>query len=1769
MKKLSFIWKNIYFFLFFIFTTITFGQSVNDNCANATVINLGTSCTNTSYTFTANTVETGTGNPSLCNSVTAAKDGWYTFTTGTATTQITLDATTNRPWVVAIYSGNCSGFTPVACNNATANTAISLNPTVLPNTTYYIRIGRTNTGTNAWTGTVCVSDTTTYCTPTSTNTSDYISGFSTTGGVTNISNSPTTLSGTGYGNFYSIFSASQYAGSVVNFTETYVGGSHGLSIWVDFNNNGTFEVGERLYNAAAIATGFTGSITIPGGTAAGDYRMRVRAWWNNLSPDPCSNISYGEAEDYKLTVLALLPCSGTPVGGSVTVAPIAGTPGSTYGVTASGYSGGTGLTYQWQYSNTGAAPWTNQGTATSSYIALSGMTAPAVGVVRTWRLLVTCTASGVSTGSTTGTFTPIMVVPATGNNSFTVCSGNLYDNGGLVGDYATSSDGYTVINPLTVGSFVRVSGSITSEGGYDYLTIYDGIGTGGAILWGGSAHGSGTSCATFTVPTITSTSGSLTVRFYSDGSNNCSGFDLSVSCYTPPLCVAPTAQPTALSLTPSGSSISGSFTAASPASDSYLVVVSTSATPPTAPVNTTSYTIGGTLAPGYTIVDTDTNTTFTATGLIPLTAYYFYIYSFNGLCTGGPLYLGTAPLRGNTTTLAPIYCVPTISSTYQTSTTHYIRKVEFIGTLQDIVNTSSFPTVAPFGYQNYTGLAVKSIQAKGEGVNIYMESPSSGYIKAWVDWNSDGDFADAGETVYNAGGTSQASTTLGFIVPTGIAAGDYRVRLRISGRNGIGADAGFAWDSCTTNLAYYGETEDYILRVVENCAARIATITNGFVCGSGVVTLQATGTVGTTEFRWYAAERGGTPLATTATGTWNTPSISTTTDYWVAAFNGSCETLVRTKINALVKSIPTLSFATSNTEVCGENSIVALTASGDNEIIHLIEENFESGLGTFSNVHNVSNPTKNAETAWQIKTSAFVPSGSGATWFPAIQSNFGANNFAFVTSDIGTSGPSTYYTVDNGLVSSTVNSTGLLSLTFAFRVYFDRYYPNGNNPADELMTVDVSTNGGTTWLPISGNITSDIGYGTRFTDYSYDFTAYINQTNLKVRIRYYTSTWANGAAIDDVELFGTKPLSTALNWSGTPMPNVYTDAATTFPYVSGTSATTVYVKPALGQLETGSYTFTATATLTNGCNVSQNITIENMSSIWKGTVNNDWNNPGNWSPAVVPTANSCVIIPASASIANIVGTNYNGYGKSLIIKNGGRLDVLSNNTLTITNGVIVETGVPVETSGVFNIENAASLIQINNDSNQGIINMTRTANIRKLDYVYWSSPVTSFNLNNVSPGTTGYKYKWTPTIPSNTNGFGNWTAANETMIRGKGYIVRGPDNFTSTRTPFNAVFSGTPNNGTITIPISRGTWNGGNYSTGVSTTLGTNNDDNWNLIGNPYPSAINAIDFLTLNTNLAGFVNIWTHGTLPGSAAADPFYNNYVYNYTPSDYITFNSSGSSAGPRTYGGNIGAGQAFFVLMNHTSGSSTENVTFNNTMRSRSHNNNEFYRTSNENGRIWLDLIASNGSNIRNLVAYVADATNDRDRMYDAITSEKLSLNLYSSIGNEIMKIQGRSIPFDENDRVPMGIKVPQNGNYSIAIGAVDGFFTDVNQNIYLEDNLTNIIHDLRLNPYNFSATTGNYPNRFVLRYTNETLGQDDPSTDEANLWVISLEALAVKSTKNEIESVRVFDVLGRELANYPKVNSYEISLTNIQKNNAGLIIQVTLSNGTMISKKIIY
>lgn len=118
-------------------------------------------------------------------------------------------------------------------------------------------------------------------------------------------------------------------------------------------------------------------------------------------------------------------------------------------------------------------------------------------------------------------------------------------------------------------------------------------------------------------------------------------------------CVAPVAQPTALDLTlgTTTTSIDGSFTASSPAADSYLIVSSTSSSLGATPVDGTTYLPGDPLG-GGTIIDNISTTSFTAGSLTSGTEYYFFIFANNNVsCTGGPVYNTTSPLSNSEITI--------------------------------------------------------------------------------------------------------------------------------------------------------------------------------------------------------------------------------------------------------------------------------------------------------------------------------------------------------------------------------------------------------------------------------------------------------------------------------------------------------------------------------------------------------------------------------------------------------------------------------------------------------------------------------------------------------------------------------------------------------------------------------------------------------------------------------------------------------------------------------------------------------------------------------------------------------------------------------------------------------------------------------------------------------------------------------------------------------------------------------------------------------------
>lgn len=568
---------------------------------------------------------------------------------------------------------------------------------------------------------------------------------------------------------------------------------------------------------------------------------------------------------------------------------------------------------------------------------------------------------------------------------------------------------------------------------------------------------------------------------------------------------------------------------------------------------------------------------------------------------------------------------------------------------------------------------------------------------------------------------------------------------------------------------------------------------------------------------------------------------------------------------------------------------------------------------------------------------------------------------------------------------------------------------------------------------------------------------------------------------------------------------------------------------------------------------------------WNGSTNIDWNTDSNWTPSGVPTKEDCIIIYAATNQPIISGTAYDGYGYNLEVRANASLKITDGNSLSITNRIIVEP------TANFEIGNNASLIQIDNISNIGNITYKRNASIRKVDYVYWSSPVSNFHVNALSPGTpASVRFFWNTTVANTNGGFGNWNTANEIMTPGKGYIVRGPNNFNTTLQTFTASFTGIPNNGDISIPISRGNYTGTDYAGTNGVTI-TNMDDNFNLIGNPYPSAILFTDFMAANSDLEGSIRVWTHGSLPNNSNGNPFYGSFAYNYTSNDYIIHNATGTISGPDTYDGFIPAGQSFFVAM-LDGAETTSSVNFTNAMRVRNQNT-QFYRHANTsntdnnfgNSRIWLDLVSSTNAMSRTLVGYIEGASNEKDRLYDAYTKIDNPLVLYSLIDTEKACIQGRALPFDIMDSIPLGFKITTAGDYNLAIAALDGIFNS-EQTVFLKDNLLGVTHNLSQNPYPFTATNGVYNDRFEIVFTNETLGVNQ-STDNG-IRVITNDKVTVYSSHEIIKEIMVFDILGRQLNHYKSIQSNEFTL-NEQKNKQALLLKITLDNGLIIDKKILY
>jgi hypothetical protein len=581
---------------------------------------------------------------------------------------------------------------------------------------------------------------------------------------------------------------------------------------------------------------------------------------------------------------------------------------------------------------------------------------------------------------------------------------------------------------------------------------------------------------------------------------------------------------------------------------------------------------------------------------------------------------------------------------------------------------------------------------------------------------------------------------------------------------------------------------------------------------------------------------------------------------------------------------------------------------------------------------------------------------------------------------------------------------------------------------------------------------------------------------------------------------------------------------------------------------------------------------------WSGSTSNDWTDDANWAPAGIPTVNDVVVIPSGNPI--IIGTppfppTVPLYAKSLIVLSGASLEIPVGKNLIVENCIV--------NYGTIDLKNNANLVQVNetneNTGNGNFFMERIVSDVQSLNYIYWSSPIAGFNISGI-PGSNTHRYYWDPTEFNANGSQGDWIAATgNDMDRGVGYIIRVAGATPNLDVTLGGNGLGTPHNGIFTTPISKGSH--------VFADPADNVNNYYNLIGNPYPSAISADTFISVNASqlmddvpaepsVLGTIYLWRHQATPDGAIDNPFYEDFAINYDGSNYVAYNATGATPA-NGFDGNIASGQAFFVLMDETT--TTNTVTFSNAMRygdpvTDAYDNGQFLRTVSseqsantiERHRIWLDLIAPNNSSVSTLVGYVTGATNAKDRLFDGYETNATGLGFYSMVGYDRMGIQGRALPFIDTDTVPLGVNLIQTGTHTIAINQVDGLF-EAGQAIFLEDTYTNTIHNMRATPYTFHSVGGKFNDRFILRYTNSTLSIPDV-TGDTGLTIVELSNGNVKFTVGNnlsIQSVEIFDMLGRQLYNLPGSNAIEIyNLANLSQ--AAYVAKVTLSNGQTVTKR---
>lgn len=587
-----------------------------------------------------------------------------------------------------------------------------------------------------------------------------------------------------------------------------------------------------------------------------------------------------------------------------------------------------------------------------------------------------------------------------------------------------------------------------------------------------------------------------------------------------------------------------------------------------------------------------------------------------------------------------------------------------------------------------------------------------------------------------------------------------------------------------------------------------------------------------------------------------------------------------------------------------------------------------------------------------------------------------------------------------------------------------------------------------------------------------------------------------------------------------------------------------------------------------------------------------WNNSSNWEHGNVWDIDSDTPDCAIIQLRGDLEISYSISTIGLILDSGSSLTV--NGDYGLTNSWYLKL------DGKIDLEGESQLIQTEDSTldptSAGTLEKDQQGTADTFTYNYWASPVgktnnstnnNDFNVtdifSNVNFLSAGYNGTASPLGIADywiwkfsnrlSDDYASWQHVRQsgTLKVGEGFTMKGPGSGTISDEQIY-VLEGKPNNGNIDLNISAG---------------------NDYLVGNPYPSAIDAQQFILDNGatiagtgSTTGTLYFWEHWG-GGSHVANEYQGGYA-TYSLAGGVPAASIGTTDPDVASGGTptkipgryIPVGQGFFVTA-ETGGT----IRFNNAQRvfqvedgsnsiflkdnnSKKSDKNEISKDNDSRLKLRIGFNSTNTLRRQLLVTVDHNASTGIDWGYDSKYIDTQIDDMYWLIDNEKFVIQAIDTITDQTI-IPLGVHTKKMGLNSFTIDDLQN--APNNLDIYLHDKELGLYHNLKTSDYEINLSAGEHFNRFEITFSkSQTLSSEsfEAASSIDIFYSNENESIIINNPESRlIKVVEMFNILGQSLFDLNTNSTKNHIEYRVPRNIAGNYILNIETEVGKISKKI--